>query len=201
MKELLIVFFIINVIIMAMAFPFKTRMMFHTNLLNAKGFYSFKIMKIRLLTGRFYIDKGEGFTIENSVDIFSGNINKPFVKNLIKEMGKKVDIKKVELFFTGGFKEDSYSSAIMCGFVSSAVQTIYSMIYEKFEDVKLYEDVNVTFDEDNVDLTFDIVIKISLIAILKSIFKANKLTKQEVSKWKKKNMLVKIELKRWWQKQ
>ena len=199
MKELLIVFFIINVIIMAMAFPFKTRMMFHTNLLNAKGFYSFKIMKIRLLTGRFYIDKGEGFTIENSVDIFSGNINKPFVKNLIKEMGKKVDIKKVELFFTGGFKEDSYSSAIMCGFVSSAVQTIYSMIYEKFEDVKLYEDVNVTFDEDNVDLTFDIVIKISLIAILKSIFKANKLTKQEVEKWK--NLMEKIELGMLWAKQ
>ena len=199
MKELLIVFFIINVIIMAMAFPFKTRMMFHTNLLNAKGFYSFKIMKIRLLTGRFYIDKGEGFTIENSVDIFSKNINKPFVKNLIKEMGKKVDIKKVELFFTGGFKEDSYSSAIMCGFVSSAVQTIYSMIYERFEDVKLYEDVNVTFDEDNVDLTFDIVIKISLIAILKSIFKANKLTKQEVEKWK--NLMEKIELGMLWVKQ
>jgi hypothetical protein len=56
MKELLIVFFVITVIIMAMAFPFKTRLMFHTNLLNAKGFYSFKIMKIKLLTGRFYID-------------------------------------------------------------------------------------------------------------------------------------------------
>lgn len=179
MKELLIVFFIFTVIIMAMAFPFKTRMMFHSNLLNAKGFYSFKIMKIRLLTGRFYIDDGDGFTIENSADIFSKNINKPFVKNLIKEMSKKIDIKKVELFFTGGFKEDSYSSAIMCGVVSSAVQTIYSMIYEKFEDVKLYEDVNVTFDSDNIDLTFDIVIKISLMAILKSIFKANKLTKQE----------------------
>ena len=191
MKELLIVFFIFTVIIMAMAFPFKTRMMFHTNLLNAKGFYSFKIMKIRLLTGRFFIDKKEGFTIENSVDIFSQNINKPFVRNLIKEMTKRVDVKKVELFFTGGFKEDAYSSAIMCGFVSSAAQVIYSMIYEKFEDAKLYEDVSVTFDEDNVDLTFDIVIKISLIAILKSIFKANKTVKQEGLKWK--NLVEKTE--------
>ena len=68
------------------------------------------------------------------------------------------------------------------------VVKIYSMIYEKFEDVKLYEDVNVTFDSDNIDLTFDIVIKISLIAILKSIFKANKLTKQEGLKWRKMNM-------------
>lgn len=191
MKELLIVFFIFTVIIMAMAFPFKTRMMFHTNLLNAKGFYSFKIMKIRLLTGRFFIDKNEGFTIENSVDIFSQNINKPFVRNLIKEMTKRVDVKKVELFFTGGFKEDAYSSAIMCGFVSSAAHVIYSMIYEKFEDAKLYEDVSVTFDEDNVDLTFDIVIKISLIAILKSIFKANKTVKQEGLKWK--NLVEKTE--------
>ena len=196
MKELLIVFFIFTVIIMAMAFPFKTRMMFHTNLLNAKGFYSFKIMKIRLLTGRFYIDRGDGFVVENTVDLFSGNINKPFVRHLIKEMIKKVDVKKVEVFFTGGFKEDSYSSAIMCGTVSSAVQMIYSMIYEKFEDVKLYENISVTFDSDNIDLTFDIVIKISLIAILKSIFKANKHIKMEGLKWMKKSMVEKIELER-----
>ncbi len=199
MKELLIVFFIFTIIIMAMAFPFKTRMMFHTNLLNAKGFYSFKIMKLRLLTGRFFIDKSEGFTVENSADIFSGNINKPFVRNLIKEMIGRVDVKKVELFFTGGFKNDSYSSAIMCGCVSSAVQVIYSIIYEKFEDAKLYEDVNVTFDNDSIDLTFDIVIKISLIAILKSIFKANKQTRQEGLKWKK--LVEKIELEMLWQKQ
>ena len=161
------------------------------NFLNTKGYYNLKVMRLKLLTGRFYIDNGAGFTVENSADIFSGNINKPFVRNLIKEMVKKVDIKKVELFFTGGFKEDSYSSAIMCGCVSSAVQVIYSMIYEKFEDAKLYEDVNATFDSDNIDLTFDIVIKISLIAILKSIFKANKLSKQEELKWK--NLVVKIE--------
>lgn len=197
MKELLIVFFILTVFIMAMAFPFKTRLMFHTNLLKTKGFYSFKIMKIKLLTGRFYIDKGDGFTVENSANLLTQNYNKPFVKNLMKELTKKVDIKKVEMYFTGGFKEDSYSSAIMCGFVSSAIQTIYSYIYEKFDDVKLYEDVEVTFNEDNIDFTFDIVIKISLIAILKSIFKANKLTKQGELKWR--NILVEIELKRLWQ--
>lgn len=178
MKELLIVFFIITVIIMAMAFPFKTRMMFHTNLLDAKGFYSFKIMKIKLLTGRFYIDNNNGFTVENSADLLSENFNKPFVKNLSKEILKRLDVRKVEMFFTGGFKENSYYSAIMCGLVSSIIQTIYSVLYEKYNDVKLYEDVDVTFNDDNIDFTFDIVIKISLIAILKSILRANKLTKQ-----------------------
>ncbi len=199
MKELLIVFFILMVIIMAMAFPFKTRMMFHSNFLKTKGFYSFKIMKIKLLTGRFYIDEGDGFTIENSANLLSQNYNKPFVKNLMKELSKKVDIKKVEMFFTGGFKDDSYMSAIMCGFASSMIQTIYSYVYEKYEGVKLYEDVEVTFEEDNIDLTFDIVIKISLLAILKSIFKANKLTKQGELKWKK--IWVEIESKRLWQNQ
>lgn len=197
MKELLIVFFIITVIIMAMAFPFKTRMMFHTNLLDAKGFYSFKIMKIKLLTGRFYIDRGTGLTVENSADLLSENFNKPFVKNLSKEILKRLDVRKVEMFFTGGFKENSYYSAIMCGFVSSIIQTIYSVLYEKYDDVRLFEDVDVTFNENNIDFTFDIVIKISLIAILKSILKANKLTKQGELKWK--NFWVEIELKMLWQ--
>lgn len=199
MKELLIVFFIITVIIMAMAFPFKTRMMFHTNLLDAKGFYSFKIMKIKLLTGRFYIDNNNGFTVENSADLLSENFNKPFVKNLSKEILKRLDVRKVEMFFTGGFKENSYYSAIMCGLVSSIIQTIYSVLYEKYDDVKLYEDVDVTFNDDNIDFTFDIVIKISLIAILKSILKANKLTKQGELKWK--NLWVEIELKMLWRSQ
>lgn len=199
MKELLIVFFIITVIIMAMAFPFKTRMMFHTNLLDAKGFYSFKIMKIKLLTGRFYIDNNNGFTVENSADLLSENFNKPFVKNLSKEILKRLDVRKVEMFFTGGFKENSYYSAIMCGLVSSIIQTIYSVLYEKYNDVKLYEDVDVTFNDDNIDFTFDIVIKISLIAILKSILRANKLTKQGELKWK--NLWVEIELKMLWRSQ
>lgn len=177
MRELLIVFFIIVIIIMAMAFPFKTRVVTHVNLLNTKGYYNLKVMRIKLLTGRFFIDRTDGFVVENSVDVLSSNYNKPFVKSLAKEVLQRLDIKKVEMYFTGGFKNDSYMSAIMCGTISSIIKTIYSYFSEKYENVKLYEDVEVTFFENNLEFTFDIVVSISLFSILKSIIKANKQVK------------------------
>ena len=177
MKELLIVFFIVTLIIMAMAFPFKTRLMTHINLLSTKGFYSFKVMRVKLLTGRFYLDNDSGFQVENSNDLVSQNYNKPFVKKLTKEFLKRIDIKKVEMYFSGGLKNDAYSSAIICGAVSSTIQSFYSFLSEKFDNVKLYEDVEVLFDENSLEVTADIVISISLISILISIFKANKKNK------------------------
>lgn len=181
MRELLIVFFVLILIVMAMAFPFKTRLMAHFNFLNTKGFYSFKVMRIKLLTGRVFLDDDEGFLIENSSNLFNQKMNKLFLRELIKQLGKRMDIKKVEMFFTGGFVQDSYSSAILCGMVSSVIKSIYSYISEKYEDARLYEDVDVTFYDNNLNFTFDIVISISLFSILKSILKANKLkNKKEI---------------------
>ena len=130
---------------MAMAFPFKSRLMAHINFLDTKGFYSFKVMRIKLLTGRFFLDKLGVFSIENSVDLVSENYNKPVVKELVKQFGKKIDVKKVEMYFTGGFVEDSYSSAILCGTVSSLIRVLYGYLYDKYDDIKLYEDIEATF--------------------------------------------------------
>lgn len=177
MREVLIVFFILTLIIMAMAFPFKTRILMHMNFLNTKGYYNLKVMRLKLLTGRFYIDSDDGFVVENSIDLISSNYNKPFVKELTKQMIARLDVKKVEMYFTGGLKNDSYLSAVLCGTISSLINAGYSYISEKYENVKLYEDVEVTFFEDNLEMTFDIVISISLFSILKSILKANKIVK------------------------
>lgn len=177
MREVLIVFFIVILIIMAMAFPFKTRFMAHMNLLKTKGYYSMKVMRIKLLTGRFFLDDEDGFLIENSANIFTKNYNNPFVKELAKEFGKRMNVKKVEMFFTGGFLNDSYLSAIMCGAMTSAIRTFYSYLTEKYEGVKLYEDIDVTFYDNNLEFTFDVVVSISLFSILKSIIKANKTIK------------------------
>ena len=196
MREVLIVFFIVVIVIMAMAFPFKTRILTHINFLKTKGYYNLKVMRIKLLTGRFFIDESDGFMIENSVDILSENYNKPFVKSLIKELLARLDVKKVEAYYTGGFKEDSYLSALIGGAVSSVLKTVYSYFSERYENVKLYEDVDVTFFYNNLEFTFDIVVSISLFEILKSIIKANKQIKIKEQKWKK--WIKIIELKNLW---
>lgn len=172
MKSILIVFFIVTLLFLLLIFPFKIRFMTHFNFLKLKGFYSVKILNIKLLSGMIYRKNGE-IKVENSADMFSGNMSKPFMKKLIGELFNKLDVKKVEIFFTGGFAENSFSSAIMCGSVTSFVQTLYSILSQKYLNVKLYEDIAPTFKKDSLELTLDIVLSLNIFNIITSIIKSN----------------------------
>ena len=63
--------------------------------------------------------------------------------------------------------ENSFSSAMICGSMSSLIQSIYSYLSQKYYSVKLYEDIDAKFGEDSLEVTLDIVVSISLILILK----------------------------------
>lgn len=143
----------------------------HFNLIELIGFYSLKVMKFKLLNGKMYYKNGKLY-IQNSVNIIQEKLSKEFSQALTNEIKSKIEVKKVEIFFSGGIAENSFSSAIICGGVSSAIQSIYSYLSQTYYNVKLYEDVDTKFGEDNMELTFDFVVTISLILILISIIKA-----------------------------
>ena len=180
MKSMLIVFFIAILFLLFIMFPFKLRMMSHTNLIEMNCFYCFKFWRIKLLCGKAQLSAEGKLKFQNSNNLFSGDIDKNFAKELSKEVLEKIDIKKIELFFKGGFIEDSYVSALVCGGVKSAVQGFYAFLSQKYENVKMYEDVTPTFYETNFELTFDIVISVSLLQILISIIKANRIKKKKL---------------------
>ncbi len=178
MRNLLIVFFVLVLILLIMIFPIKSRMMAHFNLLKMKGYYSIKILFVKILCGMIYIDAGKVY-ISNLADAISSSYSSPFMKKFATKLLGKMDIKKIELFFTGGFAENSFSSAIVCGSVSSIVYTAYSYLSQKYDNVKLYNDIKPTFGQDNLELTFDIVVSISFMQVLSAIFGAAIETKKE----------------------
>ena len=176
---MLIVFFIVTFLLMIVVFPFKIRLMSHFNLINLKGFYCFKFWRIKLLCGKILIDENNKIEIKNSNNIFDSGYDKEFVKKLSSEFLDRMSVKKFEIFFTGGLVDDSYTSAILCGAVSSFVQSLYSYLSQKYDSVQLYEDVSATFNETNMELTFDIVVSISFLQIILSLLKVKKLKKKE----------------------
>lgn len=177
MRNLLIVFFVLCLIVLIVLFPFKTRIMGHINLLEQKCYYSVKSWMIKLLCGQIYVDNGK--LQMNNLDTFlTGDIDKVFIKKISAEIIESLDIKKVEIFFTGGFKENSFSSAILCGMVLSVVETLYGYLSLSFDDVKMYKDITPTFDESNLELTLDIVVSISLIKLIQCFFKASNKVKK-----------------------
>ena len=143
----------------------------HVNILELKCYYVVKSWIVKLLCGKIMFENGE-IKMTNEQTLLSGSYNKPFVKNLTGEIMDRLDVKKIELFFTGGFKENSFSSAIVCGGVLSVVETLYGYLSLSFDNVKMYKDIKPTFNEDNLELTADVVVSISLVQILKSLLSA-----------------------------
>ena len=173
MKLMLIVFFILLFLVLIFLFPFKTRFMCHVNVFDMKGFYSIKIWRFNFICGKIYSNPDGKIKSENSIGVINKEYDKNFVKLLAINFAKRHDVHKVEIFFTGGFKENSYSSAVLCGSVSSMVQSLYSYLTQKYDYVRLYENIVPTFNENNLELTFDIVLSISIFKIFVSIIKSN----------------------------
>lgn len=181
MKNMLIVFFVSSLILLMLTFPFKSRLMGHFNLIEKKGFYSFKAWRIKLLCGRVYIDGNGELKIENTQNAIKDKYKDAYMKRLSLELLKALDVKKVELFFSGGFEKNSFSSAMLCGSASVFVNLIYSFLSQRYENVRLFEDVNPTFNKNSLELTFDFVVSISLLQILISMVRAKIEQKREVN--------------------
>lgn len=147
--------------------------MCHFNVFEVKGFYSIKIWRFNFICGKIYSDPDGKIKTENSIGVINKDYDKNFIKLLALNLLKRLDVHKVEIFFTGGFKENSYSSALLCGSVSSMVQSLYSYLSQQYDYVRLYENIVPTFNENNLELTFDIVLSISIFKIFVSIIKSN----------------------------
>ena len=173
---MLIVFFVLLLMVLLTILPFKVRLMAHFNILELRGYYCFKILFIKFLNGRIISENGE-LVMENSVNFMDKSNNKLFMKNLGTEIISNISVKKVEIYFTGGLSDNSFSSAILCGSVSSFVETIYSYFSQRYDCVKLYKDILPTFNESNLELTFDMVVGLSLFGIAKSLILAQIKTK------------------------
>ena len=110
MRNLLIVFLIICIVFLIIFSPFKTRVMGHVNLLEMKCYYSVKSWIIKLLCGKIEFVDGK-IEVKNEESLISKNYQNEYLKFVGKEMLSEIDIKKLEVFFTGGFKENSFSSS------------------------------------------------------------------------------------------
>ena len=173
MKTMLIVFFIISLIVLLFVFPFKLRLMGHINLIEKKGYYSFKAWRIKLICGMIWYDEIEKkLKIKNVNNIIKNKYKDEELKLFTLNILKTIDVKKVELFFSGGFNNNSFSSAMVCGGARLIVDCIYSFLSQNYDDVKLFEDIVPTFNNDSFELTFDFVASISIYQIIWSSIKS-----------------------------
>ena len=180
MKFTLIVFFILTFTFLVLYFPFKTRIMGHFDFVELIGFYSLKIMKLRLVNGKVYTYDGK-IKSDSSVSALGRNMCKEKKSILVKKILSEIDIKKLEIYFSSGVAENAFASAMICGLFNLIIKSSYGYLSNSYIDIKLYEDVDAKFGSDNFKITFDIVISISFIKLILALIYANKKFKEELS--------------------
>ena len=151
----------------------------HFNLIEMKGFYSFKVWRIKILCGRIYLNSDGKLKVENTNNAIKDRYKDALMKKFSLTIMKLIEVKKVELFFSGGFKDNSFTSAIVCGSAKMIVNTIYGYLSQNYEDVKLFEDIKPTFGSDSFELTFDFVASVSIFQIIRALIKSKKLILKE----------------------
>ena len=93
MKWIILVVFILLLIFLLLCIPFNVAFGAHLNVVENKGFYSLKVLFIKILCGRMRIREGK-LEFENNNDLlFTANSNEDFINKIFINILKVIKVK------------------------------------------------------------------------------------------------------------
>ena len=160
---LLIISFLLLIFLLFLFIPFNVVCKFYVDAFKKFGAYSIKIALINILCGKFEIkqDKLHILNLTNKMPKSS-----KFGDLFGRKIAEQVQDISCELFFAFGKKNDAFWAAMMCATTNCAVNAIFSVLSAKKEQ---FNGVVLTIPSTNLDqlsLTAQVVIKMSLIDVV-----------------------------------
>ena len=128
-------------------------------------------MKIKIVNGKIEFVNGD-LVVNNSVNLINIKFEKNFSKKVFKQLTDKIEIKKLEIYFSGGVADNSFASAMICGSINSLIKSVFGVLSQKYYSIKLYEDVDARFANNDFEITFDFVASVTILSLIVSIIKA-----------------------------
>ena len=178
MRIFLVVFFIVLLLLVLMALPLTVNLKVHVNFVNLKCLYSIKVLGIKLLCGTTYIEDSRLIiqNTHNKIKIPEGKMDEQMM--IMKHIIKKISVDKLNLFFTGGIKDDAYYTAMLCGYVYSISSALIAKLITKHNCINIYQDIDPVYNQDALDLTLKCLIQISILNVLSAVISAKKQYKE-----------------------
>lgn len=177
MKTCLIVFFTIILIILLITYPLKIVVKFHINVLTQRAFYSIKFIFVKLLCGTAYI-QNKRLIIQNSHNLIYNTQNKEFQTQLLKCILPKIDITKLQIYFSGGIANNAYQTAMICGYMYSITSAIFSYFITKNNFINVFQDIDPQYGKDCLDITTKAIVQFSLLDVIIAMLGATKKYKE-----------------------
>jgi len=168
----LVIIFIVFFVLLFITYPFKITWRFHINLLENLGFVVFKVLFIRLLCERFKISN---FEIKTEREKEKKRKNE-FFKNYIICLAKRVNAKKIDLFFDVGAEDDAYFVSMLSGYVGALFSSLSALLLNRYSGVKIFNSFVPNYEKSELNITGKIIVEFNLITVFISLITALKLT-------------------------
>lgn len=182
MRIALVVFLVLILVYIVLALPFPIKFKCHVNGIKLLSFYSIKFWFFKVLCGKAYIEDNK-FIMQNTHNhIYSNDKNAIKQQVFLKSIIKRISVHRAELYFTGGMQDDAYVSAMLCGYVQVISSALISVIITKNPFVNIFQDIDPTFNKDNLDFSAKILLEISILDILIAKHNANRRFKEQYGK-------------------
>lgn len=176
MKTFFLILFIILIVLLVISYPLKVRCGFHVNLLLNVGYISFNLAFIRLLAERFKINNKLEFEGEKE----RNSKHKKLLTSYINNLTRRVDVKKLDLFFDVGVKDEACFVSLFCGYINSIVIGLFAALLSKYKNLDIYLKTNPYFNKESLEATGEMIVTFNLIDVVVSLLKAINNTKRRV---------------------
>ena len=178
LKLFCIIFFVFVVVLLMLIFPFSTKIKFHIDLITLQSSYVIKILGIKLLCGKAYIQDNK-LHIQNTHNAIIKQDKEEQKKEglFLRQIIKNIHVQKLEIYFDFGLP-NAYISSIVCGYAQIIFAALCSFVTTTSKYSHIKEGVMAHYKQERCELLSQLAIGISLAKIIKSKIIANKQHKE-----------------------
>ena len=148
-----------------LAYPIKAVAKVHINLVNLKAFYSIKVLFIKLLCGTTYIEENR-LIIQNSHNLLYNMKDTQKQMVIIKNIVKRISVSKLQIYFSGGIKNNAYQTAMLCGYAHAITSALFGFLITKNNYINIFQDIDPQYNKDALDITLKCILEISMLDVI-----------------------------------
>ena len=174
MREMLLEIFVLLFVVALILYPFKIKAVMHVNVFEDLAFLAVKVFDFKLFCARFTITKEGKLDIDKFKKKKKKKKDPLLLYSYFTCLAKLLNIKKFELYFTSGFKNNAYHSAMLCGYVNVFSSIVCGLLLNKYKHIKIYSDIGADFENNRLELSGMVVVCFSLLDMLISVICAYK---------------------------
>ncbi len=172
MKATLLIVFIVLFVVLLLVYPFKIKGAFHFNAIEDVGFVVLKVFVIKLVCMRFRFNNKGGLELKKYKKKKKKKKPVTLLGSYFMSLAKKLDVKKIQFFFSSGVPDNAYLVCMVNGAVETISASMFAVLLNKYKHLKIFSDVDPVFNENKLEVTASVVVSFCLLDMLLSVIHA-----------------------------